>query len=53
MNGSDCGMFCCKFADYIAKGKKEITFEQVELDSINTKVNPSEYFSVEITDLMG
>lgn len=28
MNGSDCGMFACKFADYITRGAN-ITFEQV------------------------
>ncbi|CAG2190668.1 SENP1 [Mytilus edulis] len=27
MNGSDCGMFACKFADYITRGAN-ITFEQ-------------------------
>ena len=27
MNGSDCGMFACKFADYISRRAK-ITFEQ-------------------------
>lgn len=28
MNGSDCGMFTCKYADYITKDKP-ITFTQV------------------------
>ena len=27
MNGSDCGMFACKFAEYISRGAK-ITFTQ-------------------------
>lgn len=30
MNGSDCGMFTCKYADYITKDKP-ITFTQVIL----------------------
>ena len=28
MNGSDCGMFACKFAEYITRGA-QITFSQV------------------------
>ena len=27
-NGSDCGVFACKYADYIAKGRP-LTFKQV------------------------
>lgn len=27
-NGSDCGVFACKYADYIAK-RKPLTFKQV------------------------
>ncbi|KAM7404737.1 hypothetical protein PAMP_012057 [Pampus punctatissimus] len=34
MNGSDCGMFTCKYADYITKDKS-ITFTQVTTISIN------------------
>lgn len=34
MNGSDCGMFTCKYADYITKDKP-ITFTQVMRDGIN------------------
>lgn len=30
MNGSDCGMFTCKYAEYITKDKP-ITFTQVGL----------------------
>ena len=31
MNGSDCGMFTCKYADYISRDKP-ITFTQVSED---------------------
>ncbi len=34
MNGSDCGMFTCKYADYITKDKP-ITFTQVFTNQIN------------------
>ena len=30
MNGSDCGMFACKYADYLSRNKK-FTFNQVSL----------------------
>ncbi|XP_005098591.3 sentrin-specific protease 1 isoform X1 [Aplysia californica] len=30
MNGSDCGMFACKYAEYITRGK-EITFSQEDM----------------------
>ena len=30
MNGSDCGMFACKFADYVSRDKR-ITFTQVKV----------------------
>jgi sentrin-specific protease 1 len=29
MNGSDCGMFTCKYAEYISRGKTEFNFNQV------------------------
>lgn len=29
MNGSDCGMFACKFADWLCRGKTIFTFNQV------------------------
>lgn len=34
MNGSDCGMFTCKYADYITKDKP-ITFTQVIANHVN------------------
>lgn len=30
MNGSDCGMFACKFAEYVSR-RAEITFEQKDM----------------------
>lgn len=36
MNGSDCGMFTCKYADYITKDKP-ITFTQVSVNGIISK----------------
>ena len=30
MNGSDCGMFACKFAEYVAR-RAEITFDQNDM----------------------
>uniref|UniRef100_A0A671U4C2 SUMO specific peptidase 1 n=1 Tax=Sparus aurata TaxID=8175 RepID=A0A671U4C2_SPAAU len=38
MNGSDCGMFTCKYADYITKDKP-ITFTQVITNHININSN--------------
>nr|XP_021530194.1 sentrin-specific protease 2 [Aotus nancymaae] len=35
LNGSDCGMFTCKYADYISRDKP-ITFTQVSEDSFST-----------------
>lgn len=35
MNGSDCGMFTCKYADYVTKDKP-ITFTQVTSTTSNT-----------------
>ena len=29
MNGSDCGMFTCKFAEYLSRGKLTFNFNQV------------------------
>lgn len=37
MNGSDCGMFTCKYADYITKDKP-ITFTQVTSNSISESI---------------
>lgn len=37
MNGSDCGMFTCKYAEYITKDKP-ITFTQVGLPSQASEV---------------
>lgn len=36
MNGSDCGMFACKYADYLSRNKK-FTFNQVILNISITK----------------
>ena len=30
MNGSDCGMFTCKYAEYISRGKTSFSFNQVK-----------------------
>ena len=43
MNGSDCGVFTCKYAEYVSRGA-EITFTQVSNTSVhnslqNVKVN--------------
>ena len=35
MNGSDCGMFACKFAEYITRDAR-ITFSQVTDDKYMT-----------------
>lgn len=29
MNGSDCGMFACKYAEYLSRGRLEFNFNQV------------------------
>lgn len=29
MNGSDCGMFTCKYAEYASRGKTVFSFNQV------------------------
>lgn len=29
MNGSDCGMFACKYAEYLSRGKTSFNFNQV------------------------
>ena len=29
MNGSDCGMFTCKYAEFISRGKTTFCFNQV------------------------
>ncbi len=31
MNGSDCGMFACKYAEYLSRGKTTFNFNQVSL----------------------
>ena len=33
MNGSDCGVFTCKYAEYVSRGA-EITFTQVSNTSL-------------------
>ena len=35
MNGSDCGMFACKFAEYVSRGAP-VTFSQVHVPSTCT-----------------
>lgn len=35
MNGSDCGMFTCKYAEFISRGKVKFNFNQVSLGSFN------------------
>jgi Ulp1 family protease len=29
MNGSDCGMFTCKYAEFVSRGKNTFDFNQV------------------------
>ena len=36
MNGSDCGMFACKFAEYITR-EAEINFTQVKASSLHSQ----------------
>jgi sentrin-specific protease 1 len=31
MNGSDCGMFACKFAEYLSRGKLTFSFNQTHM----------------------
>lgn len=31
MNGSDCGMFTCKYAEFISRGRTAFSFTQVSL----------------------
>jgi sentrin-specific protease 1 len=31
MNGSDCGMFTCKYAEFISRGKNAFAFNQVSI----------------------
>ena len=32
MNGSDCGMFTCKYAEFISRGKNTFSFNQVKFN---------------------
>lgn len=38
MNGSDCGMFTCKYAEYITKDRP-ITFTQVSISCVDFEIN--------------